>query len=105
MMGDFNSTPPSNANGNGAAYRAVTGAGFEDAWSYVRADTPGDTCCQQPDLKNSSSELNRRIDFIFTRGTAKAISAGLTGGHPGDRTSSGLWPSDHAGLVATIELS
>jgi endonuclease/exonuclease/phosphatase family metal-dependent hydrolase len=104
MMGDFNSNLVPNKDDTGSAYQAVTAAGFEDAWSSLRPDESGDTCCQRPALTNPSSELNRRIDFIFIRG-AKPVRVELVGEHPGDRTRSGLWPSDHAGLVATIELS
>jgi len=32
------------------------------------------------------------------------MSADVLGDEPGDRTASGLWPSDHAGLVTTLQL-
>jgi hypothetical protein len=31
-------------------------------------------------------------------------SARVVGDQPGDRTPGGLWPSDHAGLVATLRI-
>ncbi len=30
------------------------------------------------------------------------VTAGLIGDEPGDMTASGLWPSDHAGVVDTV---
>jgi len=105
MIGDFNSNPVAGAQDSSPTYPAVLAAGFEDAWMALLAGTPGDTCCHQPSLMNPEPKLSRRIDFVFTRGQVKPVRVKLVGGQPADRTRSGLWPSDHAGLVATLELS
>jgi hypothetical protein len=34
----------------------------------------------------------------------KILKATVVGGHRSDRTSSGLWPSDHAGVVASFRV-
>jgi endonuclease/exonuclease/phosphatase family metal-dependent hydrolase len=59
--------------------------------------------CQAELLDNFDSELSRRIDFIFSRGGPKAKDIQLVGNDPSDRAA-GLWPSDHAGVVADIRL-
>jgi hypothetical protein len=39
-----------------------------------------------------------RKDVMFIREMPAGVKANLVGIDPGDRTPSGLWPSDHAGL-------
>jgi endonuclease/exonuclease/phosphatase family metal-dependent hydrolase len=65
---------------------------------------PGCTCCQNPKLNNDTSELSHRIDLVIV---SPSPSIGieevkLVNADPADRTSSGLWPSDHAGVVAIL---
>jgi len=105
MVGDFNSNPDTNEPpGAAATYGELIAAGFEDVWTTLKANTPGVTCCQQPDLLNTTSELHTRIDLVLIRGGLKPIEVNLVGEQLGDRTPSGLWPSDHAGVVATLLL-
>jgi len=101
LVGDFNSP----ADGSGTStYSAIVGAGFHDAWSATHPSDPGFTCCQQADLQNAASTLARRIDVVFTRGNFVADNIELLGETPADRTPNGLWPSDHAGIAAELEL-
>ena len=66
----------------------------------------GATCCQADDLRNEASELTNRIDQIFVKGVALHPSGSIrtltVGDKPDDRLPSGLWPSDHAGVVAHL---
>lgn len=105
LLGDFNTKAT-----EGAAYRAIREAGFTDVWQGKDA---GDTCCQADDLKNATSQLGDppdggRIDLIFTKGVTTRESASVStytvGDKPEDRTPAGLWPSDHAGVVAHLPL-
>jgi len=100
FMGDFNSDPMTGAT---AAYGVLTGAGFTDAWDAAGVG-PGFTCCQDSSLLNHDSLLNRRIDLVLLRGDFGVVGIDTVGDEPADRTSSGLWPSDHAGVVATLKL-
>lgn len=102
LMGDFNTKAT-----EGTAYQAIIAAGFEDVWQ----GEPGYTCCQADDLKNETSQLSAsdgRIDLIFTKGVETRESASIktytVGDKPEDRTPGGLWPSDHAGVVAELPL-
>ncbi len=103
LLGDFNTEAT-----DGAAYQAITGAGYKDAWQADSAGS-GYTCCQADDLMNQASELNRRIDLIFTKGVklreGAAIRTMTVGDTAADRTPSGLWPSDHAGVVAHLPVA
>jgi hypothetical protein len=44
------------------------------------------------------------VDLVLTRGPFHVGKASLVGGGTADRLPSGLWPSDHASVVATLEL-
>jgi endonuclease/exonuclease/phosphatase (EEP) superfamily protein YafD len=95
-------------------YDALLAAGFTDAWaqSGQPAQSAGYTCCQDPDLRNGTSLLDERIDFVLLRSSPNPAYSGLVPGSVqleivadeyDDRTDgSGLWPSDHAGLIATL---
>jgi len=98
LVGDFNS----NADGGGTAtYGNLIAAGFADAWPLARADN-GFTCCQAEDLRNETSLLSERIDLALFRGDFTVDEVDILGEAAADRTDSGLWPSDHAGVVATL---
>lgn len=99
VAGDFNSDPRDTTT---AAYGALTSAGFVDAWSAAGTGTPGFTCCQSADLKNPTSALSQRVDQVFFRGAARVTDAALLGADPSERTPSGLWPSDHAGVFVAL---
>ena len=100
FIGDFNS----NADGTGTpTYTKLIDAGFIDAWT-IKGKGNGFTCCQADDLLNKDSSLTERTDFVMFRGDFKVKNIGLVGNSQNDRTISGLWPSDHAGIVATLKL-
>lgn len=50
------------------------------------------------------SGLNRRIDFILFENGWEPEKADLVGEEQDDRTSTGLWPSDHAGVSGMLHL-
>lgn len=96
-------------------YGALVDAGFVDAWtqSARHPRDPGYTCCQDADLRNGPSVLDERIDFVLVRMADNPASSGripgsmrvdVVGDEQADRTASGLWPADHAGLVAGLRL-
>lgn len=100
LVGDLNSAAPGAANGamNTATYEMVDGA-FTDAFAETNPSDPGYTCCQREDVRNETSELAWRIDYIWYSPEFEAVVSGVVGANPAERTDSGLWPSDHAGVV------
>lgn len=92
LVGDFNATPD------------VVGmpADFLDAWAAGAG--PGYTCGQHPGLTNADSLLSERIDYVWACGP-RVTGCTLIGADPADRTRGGLWPSDHAGVLATLDLA
>src|SRR5262249_16690281 len=102
LSGDFNSP----ADGSGpASYGNVVHAGFQDAWLQTHPGKPGFTWGEAEDLRNPTPQLSQRIDYVLTHGNVSGLGMKVIGARPIDRTPSGLWPSDHAGLVATLEIA
>lgn len=94
LLGDLNATPD------------VVGvpAPWVDAWLAAGGDPVGGlTCGPSGDLSHPEPDLRDRIDYVFARGLTVRTCLVL-GGEPQDRTPSGLWPSDHAGVVAELEV-
>ena len=87
-------------------YMLLRNAGFADAWATKHPGADGLTCCQDADLRNVPSALFERLDYILFRGDFDVRHASLLGATPGDRTAKPdrVWPSDHAGVSATLEL-
>lgn len=99
LAGDFNSS----ADGTGTAtYGNLIASGLLDAWTLAGSGA-GYTCCQAEDLRNPTSALESRIDLVLFR-SFNVIGVDIVGENPADCTSSGLWPSDHAGVVTTLRM-
>ncbi len=96
LLGDFNTPAP-----DGTAYQMLLSAGYVDVWQMDTEGT-GFTCCQDNELQNAESALYERIDQIFLRNLQLPtfVVTHTVGDKPADRLASGLWPSDHAGVVA-----
>ncbi|TNP10801.1 endonuclease [Bacillus tropicus] len=97
ITGDLNSSPNSSTN------NLFIAAGFKDTWNKV-GKGQGFTAEQGPDLLNAVSLLNQRIDYILFKNGWEPIKAELVGESQNDRTETGLWPSDHAGVFASLDL-
>ncbi|MGW7403249.1 endonuclease/exonuclease/phosphatase family protein [Streptomyces sp. NPDC054833] len=104
FAGDFNTAANDPQNPTYPTYQFLIGSGFTDAWRAAHPGDPGFTCCQAPDLRNPVSALSLRIDLVLFRGDFEVRNIHLVGNEQSDRTPSGLWPSDHAGVVATLRV-
>jgi endonuclease/exonuclease/phosphatase family metal-dependent hydrolase len=99
LMGDFNSAPSGNADDRGTerednAYDSAIAAGF------VNPLPKRATCCFAEDLRNTSEGLETWIDHIVVRPRIRALRSGIVG----TRQIGGIFPSDHAGIHATLRL-
>jgi endonuclease/exonuclease/phosphatase family metal-dependent hydrolase len=101
IAGDFNADADNPSDPTFATYAEMTSFGFGDAWAATHPREPGFTWGQLPDLSNVISVLSQRIDFLFFRGQIHALNSRLAGAETHDRID-GLWPSDHAGVRATL---
>ena len=95
-----------------AAYQQLTGSGgFADSWlAQGPAAGLGFTFGLGEGVDDPAPAFSRRIDFVLVRGWSPeqlAASRGeITGEEPADRDpGTGLWPSDHAGVVSQLPLS
>jgi endonuclease/exonuclease/phosphatase family metal-dependent hydrolase len=104
MAGDFNIAADTSLDPSFPGYQAIINAGFTDAWRSKRGADPGFTAHQAENLLNPTSLLSHRIDLVLFRGAFGVTDINLIGNQPSDRTASGLWPSDHAGVAATLRL-
>ncbi len=103
LVGDFNS----DAHASWPTYAFLAGAqpkgaGLADVWSIARPKDPGLTWGQAPDLLNPYPTFTQRLDLILLKDCFRILDARLVGDRRADRGESGLWPSDHAGVVATL---
>jgi endonuclease/exonuclease/phosphatase family metal-dependent hydrolase len=106
VMGDFNSSP--SLLDPRPAYGMMTGIGYTDLWNMRQGPArPGLTCCQDELLRNADSMLYERVDHVFTFLPPGAellpIQSIVVGDADNEKTVSGMWPSDHAGVVSTLK--
>jgi endonuclease/exonuclease/phosphatase family metal-dependent hydrolase len=99
LVGDFNSAPTGNANDRGttrdaSAYYTAIDAGFRNPLPKRS------TCCFAEDLHSTADRLETWIDHVLVRPKIKAVKSGIVG----TRQVGGLYPSDHAGIFATLRL-
>jgi len=122
LVGDFNSAanPSAPEDRKTGSYAMIHQAGFFDLWDREGDPDGGLTCCHDPDLANATAQvLDQRLDIIFVRshpGGGAREGSGFPGGSftevvgaaPGDRflgsLEQPLWPSDHAGVAASVLL-
>jgi len=100
LVGDFNSA----ADGSTTTSHAdIQQAGFTDTWDMAGSG-PGLTCCHG-ELLTDTDPFYERIDIVFfSNNDFSANTIQVVGDQPEDRTAGGLWPSDHAGVWAKLEV-
>ena len=109
VVGDINSAPTDQTITIGGSsvvppYAQLAGA-FSDTWLLRPGRPPGFTCCEPSNLSNPESMLFKRVDVVFTSGVPARVKANLVGVNQTEKTPQGLWPSDHAGVVAELQFS
>jgi endonuclease/exonuclease/phosphatase family metal-dependent hydrolase len=78
-------------------------AGFIDAWSAANPSEPGYT--KTFSLTEPHPLLTMRGDYVMVRGRFGVQAVVLVGEEEAtDKTESDLWPSDHCGVVARLQL-
>lgn len=97
-----------------AAYRLLTGGSgrFADLWLHQRRPRQEVPTAVLSELVNDPSPraLDRRLDLVMARSAVarplpQVLRARVTGNRLRDRDpATGLWPSDHAGVVVRLRL-
>ena len=106
LVGDLNSDPddPSTdpgppSGGNNDAYETVIADGFADL------GVEENTCCFGEDLRDDPPPaFTSRIDHVMGKVGVTELSSQLVGADATKRTGTGLWPSDHGGVVSTLRV-
>ncbi len=83
----------------------VTKGHLRDVWPTLRPHAAGDTWpLHGEDPYTPTATPHERIDLVLYRGALRPTSVRLVGNTPSSLTASGLWPSDHAGVLATLSV-
>jgi len=102
VVGDFNVGANVPSDPSFANYQALLNGGLVDAW-VKKGVGPGLTCCQTPSVSVPTPNFTLRVDLVLLRGDIDIRDIHLVGNAPADFTD-GVWPSDHAGIVATLRI-
>jgi endonuclease/exonuclease/phosphatase family metal-dependent hydrolase len=102
LVGDFNVGANVPSDPSFANYQALLNGGLVDAW-VKKGSGPGLTCCQTPSVSVPTPSFVFRVDLVLLRGDIDIRDIHLVGNTPAD-FANGVWPSDHAGIVATLRI-
>lgn len=119
MIGDFNSSPedipgeaidPSDEQSKPYVppYMLAKLYGYADAWLQQKKYDEGYTSGFDELVSDPTAELTTRIDHVFLGPNGykiEKVKSDVVGDEVKDMTPNGLWPSDHAGVVAKIKFS
>ena len=100
-MGDLNSGVARHNEperpGDDLAFKALEAFGMRDNGAVQ-------SCCYD-NLFDPNAMFDHTVDHVLTKPGLRTRKAFVTGDDPGERTPSGLWPSDHGGVVSRLQLS
>lgn len=100
LVGDLNSGTARHNEpeepGDDLAFNALAGFGMNDNGAVQ-------SCCYDS-LFDPNAVFDHTVDHILAKPALKTVRAYVTGNDPGERTASGLWPSDHGGVVSRLQL-
>ena len=100
LVGDLNSGVKRHNQperpGDDLAFKALAKFGLKDNGAVQ-------SCCY-PSLFDANAVFDHTVDHVLTKPGLRTVRAFVTGKDPSARTPSGLWPSDHGGVVSRIRL-
>jgi endonuclease/exonuclease/phosphatase family metal-dependent hydrolase len=82
--------------GDDLAFRALAKFGLKDNGAVQ-------SCCY-PSLFDPAALFDHTVDHVLSKPGLKTVRASVTGKDGGERTPSGLWPSDHGGVISRLRL-
>jgi endonuclease/exonuclease/phosphatase family metal-dependent hydrolase len=104
LVGDLNSglEDPHNIHGTDQlAFRALT---LEPPDGFGMRDNGAIQSCCYSDLFDPTQVFDHTVDHVLTKPGLRTKEAFITGDDVSERTPSGLWPSDHGGVVSRLVL-
>jgi len=104
LAGDINSE----RDFTGDSYQILTAAGYTDVWTETMPGVPHYTASFGDDLVGPPTELDHTVDYVLRSavGTIDGVDGEgeIIGEEVDDQTSTGWWPSDHAGVATTVRI-
>lgn len=108
LVGDLNSGlkhPHNIGEGGGGsgnpddelAFKALKEFGMKDKGAVQ-------SCCYPAAMDDPSFLFTHTVDHVLVKPNIKRLKAFVTGNDVGEMTPSGLWPSDHGGVVSKLKL-
>jgi endonuclease/exonuclease/phosphatase family metal-dependent hydrolase len=82
--------------GDDLAFRALADFGMKDNGAIQ-------SCCYDS-LFDPNAVFDHTVDHVLTKPGLRTVRAFVTGDDADERTASGLWPSDHGGVVSRLRL-
>ena len=83
-----------------------------DLWTSRLGPAPSDnpngfTCCElDPALRDPQPTLTKRVDYVMARPASGyrvgPVRFSIFGDDLSERTATGMWPADHAGLLVGL---
>ncbi|MGH9873810.1 MAG: endonuclease/exonuclease/phosphatase family protein [Pyrinomonadaceae bacterium] len=104
IAGDLNTDSPSGDPAQNAGYQIISSSGFSDLWTLLGENEPGNTWPLHLGDSSTSTTPTQRIDLILFRGDVRPEDIKLIGKRLTPNTPGGIWPSDHAGVLASFKL-
>jgi endonuclease/exonuclease/phosphatase family metal-dependent hydrolase len=99
LVGDLNSDDDSVHGRDRLAFREITEAGF------LERQTRAFSCCYSAVLNDPNERFDHTVDHVMVdTSKIKLGRSFVTGDDPDRRTASGLWPSDHGGVVSVLHV-
>ncbi len=100
LVGDLNSGVARHNEpekpGDDLAFRALDGFGMKDNGARQ-------SCCYE-NIFDPNAVFDHTVDHILSKPGLSSSREHVTGHDRGQRTASGLWPSDHGGVVSRLRL-
>jgi endonuclease/exonuclease/phosphatase family protein len=100
LVGDLNSGVARHNEpeqpGDDLAFKALAGFGMKDNGARQ-------SCCYDS-LFDPNAAFDHTVDHVLSKPGLVTRKAVVTGNDKGERTPSGLWPSDHGGVVSRLRL-
>jgi endonuclease/exonuclease/phosphatase family metal-dependent hydrolase len=104
LLGDLNSDPDDSDPNGAAAYNLIVGNEYAEDGGFADRGVEENTCCFSELVFDAFPDFGSRIDHVLSRGRVSEQSSRLIGVDPDLRTNTGLWPSDHGGVVAKLRV-
>ena len=104
LLGDLNSDPADPPPAS-TAYNTIVGSETPEDGGFTDLGVEENTCCFSETLfEDPPVTFTSRIDHVLGRGKVSEVDSTRIGDDPALRTNTGLWPTDHLGVVATLKV-